>query len=47
MKGHSDGKSESSCYPTDTRYWVDEATKTLGYLKPETAEQIAKLIEDI
>lgn len=32
-------------YPTDTRYWVDEAVESLGYIKPEAAETLARLID--
>ena len=31
-------------YPTDTRYWVDEAIQTLGYIKPEVSTKITGLI---
>lgn len=32
-------------YPTATRYWVDEAIQSLGYIKPEAAETLVRLID--
>lgn len=32
-------------YPTSTRFWVDEAIGTLGYIKPEAAEKLVLLID--
>lgn len=33
-------------YSTSTIFWAKEAIRSLGYLKPETAKQIAMLIEE-
>jgi hypothetical protein len=32
-------------HPTDTLYWVDEAIQSLGYIKPEAAKTLARLID--